>query len=73
MLARYSLAWCILLLAAVINGAARDFLYKDAIGELRAHQLSTFTFLVLLGIVVWVLSRIWKLESASQAWTVGLI
>jgi hypothetical protein len=73
MILRYTLAWFLLLLGAVLNGAARDFLYKDAVGELRAHQLSTLTLIVLFGVIVWALSRIWKLESVSQAWTVGII
>jgi hypothetical protein len=73
MVLRYSWAWCVLLLTAMINGAARDFLYKDAVGELRAHQLSTLTLIVLFGLIVWGLSRVWKLESASEAWTVGFI
>lgn len=73
MVLRYTLAWFILVVAAVLNGAARDLLYKDAVGELRAHQLSTLTLIVLFGVIVWALSRLWKLESIAQAWTVGFI
>jgi hypothetical protein len=73
MVLRYTLAWFILVVAAVLNGAARDLLYKDAVGELRAHQISTLTLIVLFGVIVWALSRLWKLESTAQAWTVGFI
>jgi hypothetical protein len=73
MLIRYTLAWFILLVAAIINGAIREAVYKNSLGDLRAHQVSTLTGLTLFGVIVWGLSRWWPLQSAKQAWTVGLI
>lgn len=73
MLLRYTLAWFVLMIAAIINGAIREAVYKNSLGDLRAHQLSTLTGIILLGVVIWALSRIWPLASAKQTWTVGFI
>lgn len=73
MLLRYTLAWFVLMIAAIINGALREAVYKNSLGDLRAHQLSTLTGIILFGVVIWALSRFWPLASAQQAWTVGFI
>lgn len=43
--------WIILVILAVINGFFRDLFYKPKMGELRAHQVSTLIFVILLIIV----------------------
>ncbi|MDZ7289365.1 MAG: hypothetical protein ONB44_11320 [candidate division KSB1 bacterium] len=73
MILRYTLAWFILVIAAILNGAIREAVYKNALGDLRAHQLSTLTGIILFGVIIWGLSRLWPLPSAKQAWTVGFI
>jgi|GEM_PF-3364541 len=73
MIIRYAFAWLILVVAAIINGAIREGVYKNHLGELRAHQVSTLTGIILFGVIVWGLSRLWPLASAKQAWTVGCI
>lgn len=73
MLLRYALAWFILLVAALVNAFLRESVYKNALGDLRAHQLSTLTALALFGVIIWGLSRIWPLPSAKDAWRVGII
>ncbi|MGH7594820.1 MAG: hypothetical protein ACREOI_00620 [bacterium] len=73
MILRYTFAWIILVAAAIINGLIREAVYKNALGELRAHQLSTLIGIVLFGVIIWGLSRLWPLPSAKQAWTVGFI
>jgi hypothetical protein len=70
---RYTFAWLILLVAAIINGALRDTLYLHLLGDLRAHQVSTLTGISLLGVIIWGMSRLWPLTSAREAWTVGFI
>jgi len=62
-----------MLLIAIINGAIRDFTYKNRLGDLRAHQLSTLTGSILMGIYIWGFLRLWPLASDSQAIMVGLI
>lgn len=73
MILRYTLAWLILMVTAIINGAIRESVYKNSLGELHAHQLSTLTGIILFGVIIWSLSRLWPLASAKQAWTVGFI
>jgi hypothetical protein len=72
MILRYSLSWIILMLAAIANGAVREFVYRPAVGELLAHQISTLTAIILFGAIVWLLERIWPLNS-GQAVQVGII
>ena len=47
---KYVLAWLPLLLIAVANGALREGLYAGYLGELRAHQVSTLSGVLLFGI-----------------------
>jgi hypothetical protein len=71
MLLRHILAWFALLVAAIVNGTIRQSLFIGRMSELRAYQLSTFTGIILFGIITWILHRLWPLESGAQAWTVG--
>jgi hypothetical protein len=67
MILPYIFAWFILVVAAILNGAIREAVYKNSLGELHAHQLSTLTGIILFGMIVWGLSRLWPLPSARQA------
>jgi hypothetical protein len=58
---------------AITNGILRQFLYSELMGELAAHQLSTFTGLLLIFLAVWLINKKWKMESAIQALYIGLI
>jgi hypothetical protein len=73
MLWKYSILWLGLALLGIINGTIRNFLYSDLIGELAAHQLSTVTLIILMSIYTWVFIRLWKPQSARQAFIIGLI
>jgi hypothetical protein len=73
MIVKYTIVWLGLVVIAIINGAIRERGYKTLVGELRAHQISTLTGIILFGLCVWILSLIWKIQSASQAMTIGLI
>ena len=58
---------------AIINGAIREGWYGKHLSELHAHQLSTATGVLLFGVYIWALIRIWRPESARQAITIGLM
>lgn len=73
MILRYTLAWIPMVFIAILNGAARDLIYGKHIPELRAHQISTISAIVLLGVYIFALSRIWKMESPAQAIAIGFI
>jgi hypothetical protein len=73
MILKYALFWLPMVFIAIINGAIRDMTYKKCLGDLTAHQVSTFTGMILFGIYIWIISLRWKLESARQALMVGLL
>jgi hypothetical protein len=43
------------------------------VGELHAHQISTVTGILLFGVYIWMLVRIWRPTSTGQALTIGLV
>ncbi len=70
---RYTLLWIPLVFIAIANGAIRDATYKNSLGELGAHQLSTLTGIILFGIYIWAIGLKWRIESFRQAVVVGCI
>jgi hypothetical protein len=70
---KYVLAWLPMPLIGIINGSIRQFVYGKFMGELTAHQISTLTGIILFGLYVWFISRVWKIKSTSQALSIGLI
>lgn len=73
MLWKYALLWLGLPILAIINGTIRNLFYKDALGELLAHQLSTASLIVLIGAYTWLFGFLWRIQSTSQALIIGLI
>jgi hypothetical protein len=71
MILRYTLAWIPMVFIAIVNGIIRQTVYGPLMSELRAHQLSTLTGILLLGLYLWILSRWWPIERASQAFLIG--
>ncbi|MCI0513876.1 hypothetical protein L0128_11740 [candidate division KSB1 bacterium] len=71
MVGKHILAWLVLVIVAILNGALREATYKKFVGDLLAHQLSTVSGMMLFGIVFWALSRLWPLANTRQAWIVG--
>ncbi len=62
-----------MLIIAIANGALRQLTFAKSMSELRAHQLSTLTGSVLIGIFIWVVVRIWRPSSARQALAIGIV
>jgi uncharacterized membrane protein YciS (DUF1049 family) len=50
---RYVLAWILMLVIAIANGALRQATFAKIMPELRAHQLSTLTGSMFIGGFVW--------------------
>ncbi len=73
MIVKYAIAWVGMLIIAIINGAIREGGYKKFMGELRAHQVSTITAIILFGLFIWALTSIWQIQSAGQAIAIGFI
>jgi len=57
----------------ILNGVLREMTYKSYVGELSAHQISTLTGVILLGLYIWLILRRWELKSGRQALLVGLM
>ncbi len=68
---KYGLSWIGLVALAIFNGVIREKWYGQFMNELSAHQLSTLMGIVLLGFFVWILTGIWPIESAEQAFLIG--
>ena len=73
MIGRYILAWLPMVLIGIINGIIRQVGYAKYLGELRAHQVSTATGVLLFGVYIWGVTQILPFESMQQALTVGAI
>jgi hypothetical protein len=71
MIWRYVILWLGLVLLAILNGLMREKVFRRYLGELKAHQASTFSFILLIGVYVWVFSNIWPLKSLNQALLIG--
>ena len=70
-LAIYAVSWIGMVIIAILNGTVREKIYGPVMRELSAHQLSTFIGLILLGIYIWILTGIYRIESSNQALVIG--
>lgn len=70
---QYTLIWLGLPVIAVLNGAIREFFFTDLLGELFAHQLSSFTIVIFISAYVWIAEGRWRLSSAREAAAVGAV
>jgi hypothetical protein len=69
----YIAAWFGLMIVAILNGTLRTFGFAKVMPELRAHQVSCFTGILLIGLAVWLLDKKWEIESKNQAFLIGFI
>ncbi|MGB3212954.1 MAG: hypothetical protein WBB19_19790 [Desulforhopalus sp.] len=67
------IAWFIMLLVSILNGAIRDFTYGKHVNELRAHQLSSVSSVFLLGMVILGYMRFHPPATGQEAMTTGLV
>lgn len=68
---KYFLLWLPMLLLAILNGAAREFIYKGYTGELAAHQLSTISLLILFAFYIRFVVQKFPPGSVARAWMLG--
>ena len=68
---KYAAAWFILLLAAFANGTLRQLVYQPYLGESVAHQVSSLTGILLMGVLIWMSVRRWRPRSRRQALGAG--
>ncbi|WP_420400943.1 hypothetical protein [Flagellimonas sp.] len=69
----YILAWFPMVLIAIANGLFREKFLASRLGELQAHQASSATMILLLGVYVWAIFKMWPPTSTIQAIWIGLL
>jgi hypothetical protein len=67
------IGWIPLMVIGILNGMLRQYGYGKYTGDLTAHQISTLTGIILMGLYVWWLTAVWKIGSSGQALAIGLI
>ena len=70
-LRRWLIAWVGAPVLAIVNGAIREFVYKDQVGESTADQISVAPLIALLALYFWVLQRRWPLATRREALSIG--
>lgn len=70
---KYALLWFPMLAIAILNGALRDLWYKNFIGELMAHQLSTITLILFFGLFIGFVFQRYPPSSSLQAILIGIM
>lgn len=68
---RAVLAWVPMVAIAIANGVVREAVMAPHLSELRAHQVSSLTLVLLFGLYVWSIRRFLHLSSRPQALGVG--
>lgn len=69
---KYVSAWVPMVVIAIANGVLREATYGKRMTELRAHQLSTLSGMVLFTLYIWGVTTFWPLETSGRAIAVGL-
>ncbi|MGC9367350.1 MAG: hypothetical protein ACP5FK_09980 [bacterium] len=70
---KFYIAWIPGIPIAILNGIIRNNFYQRFLLELKAHQLSAVSFIVLFGFYVWLILKWLKLSSLKEALLVGVI
>jgi hypothetical protein len=70
---KYLFAWIPMVVIAILNGILRETVLVKTLSELRAHQLSCLTGVLLFWGYTGLISLKWPLQSAKQAMAVGLV
>lgn len=73
MILKYALAWIPMVFIAILNGLFRESVLAKTFTELRAHQVSCLTGVLLFFGYTWLISFAWPLQSGKQAISVGLV
>jgi len=58
--------WFLFMIAAILNAAVREGVYKSIIGELRAHQLSTIIFITVILLITYLILKFAGIQLTDQ-------
>jgi hypothetical protein len=70
---KYFIAWFPMIIIAILNGSLRQFVYAPFMNELTAHQISTFSGIILFGIYIYFVTKFWRIKTAKEAIYIGLL
>jgi hypothetical protein len=70
---KHILWWFAFPFVAILNGTLRELTYKNFVGDLPAHQISTVTGIIFFGIILYFIFKKWKIESIKHAILIGVI
>jgi hypothetical protein len=70
---KYILLWFPMLVIAIINGTLRDLWYKKYLGDLTAHQVSTFTLILFFALFIGFVFQKFPPSSSVQAILIGVV
>ncbi len=74
MVVRALAVWLLLLVIALVSGAARGALLQPRVGEAKAHVIGTLAVVAIFGFVIWLLVA-WVTPTLEPArlWQVGFL
>jgi hypothetical protein len=58
---------------AISNGLIRELTYGKYLSELRSHQISSLTAIILFGCYLGILNHFWTLQSIQESLIIGII
>ncbi|WP_250432483.1 hypothetical protein [Hanstruepera flava] len=70
---KYVLAWFPMVIVAIANGLFREKILTNYFKELQAHQVSTLSFILLMGVYVWGLFKLLQPISLTQTIYIGVL
>ena len=71
MLSKYLILWIPMIVIAFANATFRQLVFIKHMNELRAHQLSTITLIILCSVYVWMIFRHLNIPNVQQAFIAG--
>jgi hypothetical protein len=71
MITIYLLAWLPMSLIAISNGLMREFTYGKHLPELRSHQISSISAIVLFGVYLAIINHFYPIESIQESLIIG--
>jgi hypothetical protein len=71
MLSKYFILWIPMIIIAFANATFRQLVFIKYTNELRAHQLSTITLIILCSVYVWLIFPHLQIHNTEQAFVAG--
>ncbi|HEX5001710.1 MAG TPA: hypothetical protein VFW78_04380 [Bacteroidia bacterium] len=70
---KYLLYWLPMIAIAFANAMLRELVFIKHFNELRAHQLSTITLIILCSLYVWFVFPLLSIQNVKQALLIGFV